>query len=160
MIKIFNTRRGFIHTPKSLVYGFSLIELLIVITIIGVLATIILNSLSASRAKAYDSQIKQQLTSFRTAAEIYFANQTPNSYNSSNNCNSGIFDDFSPANGSPGLYIAPGNLPDFVTPKCKSDGSVYAVKANLSGDEYWCIDSKGASRLIQGAIGGPVTSCP
>jgi len=133
--------------------GFSLIELLIVITIIGVLSTIILGSVSNSRSRAYDSKVKQQLSSFRTAAEIYFTNRVPNSYGpASSVCNAEIFNNVSPADGSPGLYIAEGNIPDFTQVVCGSTDSAYAVKATLSsGNEYWCVDNKGASRAISGA---------
>jgi len=144
---------------KSL--GFSLVELLIVITIIGILSTIILNSLSTSRAKAYDSKVKQQLSSFRTAAEIYFNNQTPVSYGPATvSCGSGMFNNFEEKNGTPGIYIAPGNLPDFAVTVCASSDSAYAVKATLySGNQYWCVDNKGASRAISGPIGAPETMC-
>ena len=144
---------------KSL--GFSLVELLIVITIIGILSTIILNSLSNSRAKAYDSKVKQQLSGFRTATEIYFANQSPNGYGPATiGCDGGIFNNVDAPNGTPGLYIEDGNLPDFVDIKCSSTDSAYAVKATLySGNEYWCVDNKGTSRMISGPIGGPETMC-
>jgi prepilin-type N-terminal cleavage/methylation domain-containing protein len=161
---LFNSKISsrWIHNSKQA--GFSLLELLIVITIIGVLTSIILTSLSDSRAKAYNSKIKQQLTSFRTAAEIYFSNQNPNGYGptvSGPDCSSGIFNDVSPSNGSPALYIASGNLPDFVQLACSSTASAYAVKASLySGNEYWCVDSKGFSGVINGLITGPTTICP
>jgi len=134
--------------------GFSLIELLISITIMGILATIILSSISNSRARAYDSKIKQQLNSFRTAAEIYFTNNEH--YNVTlgvpiSDCNTGMFNDVDAVNGSPGLYIAAGNLPDFSQVFCGSTDSAYAVKATLySGSEYWCVDNKGSSRQISG----------
>lgn len=142
--------------------GFSLIELLIVITIIGLLSTIVLNSLSSSRSKAYDSKVKQQLNSFRTAAEIYFANQEPNSYGpASASCSGGMFNDVDHANGSPGIYIAEGNLPAGTQVVCSSSDSAYAIKATLySGNDYWCIDNRGSSRQISGPIGAPVTTCP
>jgi len=111
--------------------GFSLIELLIVITIIGLLSTIILSSVSNSRARAYDSKIKQQLSSFRTAAEIYFINQ--GGYGPmSNDCTdpSSIFNNIDAINGTPGLYIASGNLPDFVQLACNSTESTFIVKAS------------------------------
>lgn len=141
--------------------GFSLLELLIVITIIGLLATVILNGVSNSRAKAYNSQIKQQLTSFRTAAEMYFLNQTPTSYGPETSfCNDGIFNDLTAANGAPGRFLDLASLPTFTQLTCDSDGTAYAVKATLfSGNEYWCIDSKGASRQISGTPGSG-TLCP
>jgi len=142
--------------------GFTLIELLIVICIIGILSSIVLTGLSNSRERAYDSKIKQQLSSFRTAAEMYFSNQSPNSYGpASVVCSAGMFNDVNEIDGSPGLYIAAGNLPDFSTVICGSSDSAFAVKATLySGNEYWCVDSKGSSRLISGAIGNSATFCP
>jgi len=144
-------------------FGFSLVELLIVITIIGVLASIVLNSVSNSRARAYDSKIKQQLSSFRAAAEMYFLNQLPNSYGpgtSSCATNPSLFTDFSPTNGSPGLYIDPANLPTFSQVFCDSTDSAFAVKVTLySGTDYWCVDSKGASRLVNGTPASG-TICP
>lgn len=144
--------------------GFSLIELLIVITIIGVLSSIVLSSLSNSRARAYDSKVKQQLSSFRTAAEIYFSNNGDSYGPPAADCAAvgSIFTNVQPQNGTPGIYIAPGNLPDFAEPPtCQSTNSAYAVKASLySGNEYWCVDSKGFSGLIPGLITGPTTICP
>lgn len=142
--------------------GFSLIELLIVITIIGVLSTIILGSVSNSRARAYDSKVKQQLSSFRAAAEMYFLNQLPNGYGpETSDCGTGLFNDVNPENGAPGLYIAAGNLPDFTQVICGSSDSGFAVKATLySGNEYWCVDNNGASRAISGPIGSSATYCP
>lgn len=143
--------------------GFSLIELLIVITIIGLLSTIVLNSLSSSRSKAYDSKIKQQLNSFRTSAEIYFSNQEPNSYGVTVGCNNGMFNDFNSSNGTPGVFIALGNLPPGVDDsdrECQSTGSSYAIQVNLySGNSRWCIDNRGFSGEVPGLIVGPSTVC-
>ena len=151
MIKIFNKQKGF-----------SMVELLIVITIIGVLSTIVLSSLSSSRAKAYDTKTKQQLSRFRTAAEIYFTNQTPTNYGPATPiCTAGIFSETSEVNGNPHAYIDPLNLPNGTQVVCGSVDSAYAVKATLySGSEYWCVDSTGASRMTVGPIGASVTVCP
>ncbi len=142
--------------------GFSLIELMISITIMGLLATIVLQNLSRSRERAYDSKVRQQLAGFRTAAEIYYTSQTPNSYGPATvGCASGVFNNVNPVNGSPALYIAEGNLPYGTQVVCQSSDTEYAVKASLySGESYWCIDNKGSFREIQGLIEGPGTFCP
>ncbi len=141
--------------------GFSLIELLIVITIVGVLTTIILSSVSSSRARAYDSKIKQQLTSFRTAADVYYTNQFPTGYGPAVSvCTAGIFNNMDPVNGAPGRLIDPASLPSFVQVFCGSSDSVFAVKVTLySGNDYWCIDSRGVSKLYTGTPTSG-TACP
>ena len=51
--------------------GFTLIELLIVIVIIGILATVIIITLSGARAKAQDTQIKNNVSGIKTTLEQY-----------------------------------------------------------------------------------------
>lgn len=50
--------------------GFTLIELLVVIAIIGILAATVIISLNSARKKAYDSQIKTDITQLMNAAEV------------------------------------------------------------------------------------------
>ncbi|MDZ7587219.1 MAG: type II secretion system protein [Patescibacteria group bacterium] len=52
--------------------GFTLIELLVVITIIGVLAALITTNLSDARARARDSQKKQNFQQLKTALRLYY----------------------------------------------------------------------------------------
>jgi type II secretion system protein G len=51
--------------------GFTLIELLVVVAIIGILATIVLASLSDARARARDSNRLADIGTIQTALEIY-----------------------------------------------------------------------------------------
>ncbi len=62
--------------------GFTLIELLVVIAIIGLLASIVLVSLSGARAKAYDVSRKSELKELQAALELYYNDH--NSYPSTN----------------------------------------------------------------------------
>lgn len=52
--------------------GFTLVELLVVISVIGLLASVILISLNSARAKARDSRRKADLTQISKALELYY----------------------------------------------------------------------------------------
>lgn len=61
--------------------GFTLVELMIVIAIIGVLAAIAIPQFSTYRQKGYNTKAKAELRSFYTACQAYFS-----VHSSSNNC--------------------------------------------------------------------------
>ena len=52
--------------------GFTLIELIVVISIIGVLSTLIINNLNDARARARDTKRKQELSGLKTALRLYY----------------------------------------------------------------------------------------
>ena len=52
--------------------GFTLVELLVVISIIGLLSSIVLTSVNSARAKARDARRIADLNQIRTALEFYF----------------------------------------------------------------------------------------
>ncbi|MFT6829443.1 MAG: prepilin-type N-terminal cleavage/methylation domain-containing protein [Candidatus Paceibacteria bacterium] len=67
--------------------GFTLIELLVVISIIGVLASIIITSLSDARTQAKNASVLTEMKSLETALELYYSdnNEYPNrDFNTSN----------------------------------------------------------------------------
>ncbi len=135
--------------------GFTLIELLVVVAIIGVLSSVVLASLNSARGKGNDAKVQAQLSSLRGAAEIYYSNQSPNSYTSMCSVSAGD---------ASGLdqYLDEDNYPAGVgTIGCVSSATAYQVHAALPFvGGYWCVDSLGASRKIASAPAAGATVCP
>ena len=114
--------------------GFTLIELLVVIAIIGILTGIVIVSITGVRNRAYDAEIKQEISQIRTDAEVY--------YNDNNGSYSG--------------YTVPTT---FAPPACSTDSS-YRVNISSTGDSIaiyadlcgvtgsYCVDSSGFSGII------------
>jgi prepilin-type N-terminal cleavage/methylation domain-containing protein len=127
--------------------AFTLIELLLVISIIGVLAAIVFASLSTARIKAQTAKVQGQLNEMRSAAEIYYASNGNYGSATTVGCTAptpaGMF-----ANTSSGMLaiatstyiLAQGAL------DCGSTGTAWSAAAALPGGGYFCVDSTGAAR--------------
>lgn len=143
--------------------GFSLIELLVVIAIIGIISAVVLSAVSQSQARGYNTKIMQQLTEFRTAAQIYFTNHTgygPGTSECGGTPNTTLFNTIDRQDGSPGLTIAADTLPEFSNVFCGSTDRQYAVKATLYEENtYWCVDNTGTSKKVTGTAASG-TFCP
>lgn len=79
LTSVYIKKRGHARSPflrKPMKYshssGFTLLELLIVIAIIGILAAVVLASLSSSRVKARDTQRVAQLKEIEKALALYY----------------------------------------------------------------------------------------
>lgn len=136
--------------------GFTLIELLVVIAIIGLLSGIVLASLASARNKGNDAKVKAQLSSIRSAAEIYYSNN--NGYGApTNSCSAGMFTDTT--SGLARLSVSANYPVAANTIVCNSTATQYAVSDNLLSGGYWCVDSLGISKA-EGSPLGVATACP
>lgn len=147
----------------SLKRGFTLIELLVVIAIIGILAGIVLASLSNARGGANDSKVKGQLNSIRNAAaEQYFANNN-STYGPPNGAQTGLCT--AAAGGSTMWVDTTTNMNGLITNTqtavgatsnmdCGTSLIAYSVAVKLpSNTGFWCIDGTGASRGVASTTG-------
>ncbi|HRU20955.1 MAG TPA: prepilin-type N-terminal cleavage/methylation domain-containing protein [Candidatus Paceibacterota bacterium] len=141
--------------------GFTLIELLVVIAIIGILAGLVIISMSGSQNAAKNARIQSDLDQLRTTAEIFKLTNGNGSYCSGTGCTVAItattsvantahfldatfgdgqrlFADISGQGGAPVMYVT---------------ATAYCVQASLNGTtSKWCIDSLGNN-------GSASTSC-
>ena len=162
--------------------GFTLIELLVVIAIIGILASVVLASLSSARNKGKDAAVKSQLSSMRAQAEIFYS--TAETYVGI--CTSDIATAPGAFNGAGGLLTAILNS-EGVSTSLNTAGttagnaatSPYSITCNSLADAWaadaplvsvaavspatvkmYCVDSTGASKETATALGAGATVCP
>lgn len=84
-------------------YGFTLIEILVVISIIGILAALLLANMVGVRERAADARLKNNLNQVKTALRLYY-NDTQ-AYPTSGTCASLV------GNGLTSTYIASSVIP-------------------------------------------------
>ncbi len=119
--------------------GFTIIELIVVIAVIGLLTTVVLAFLSSAKAKSADSSVKASMVQIRTQAELYYnANQ-----NFTNMCTSG----------APGIATilsqatsTGGGPTGSITNYCVGSASNWSVYSRLKTGGYWCVGSSGVAK--------------
>ena len=149
--------------------GFTIIELLVVATIIGLIAAIIIAMVSNPRQKSSDAAIKQNLNTIRSQAELFYIsnNNTYGSVMVFSDCDlatllsGSLFLDptikeaiaaVKKANGGNAVKCASGDITG------KGTAGSWAVSSPLTEDinngKFWCADFTSASGLSEGAAGG------
>lgn len=117
--------------------GFTLIELLVVIAIIGILASIVLVSLSGARNRAKDTRIISEMSQIRSLAELFYNEQNPNTY-------SGVEGDTRYTKISADITSQGGALSQVVG---ANDYCAYSTLVTQSGGaaQWYCVDSTGTA---------------
>jgi prepilin-type N-terminal cleavage/methylation domain-containing protein len=137
--------------------GFTLIELLVVIAIIGILSAVVLASLSNARAKANDAKAKGQISSIRSAAELYYSDHGDYGGTASTCTTGSMFPD---TTSGIAALVTQANYPSGDTLACFSSNTAWAVSAKLSptAGAYFCSDSTGRAASTTAAASSTV--CP
>ncbi len=130
--------------------GFTLIELLVVIAIIGVLASVVLGSLSSARDKSSDASIKSNLKSASAQAEIF---ASYNNFSFAGVCAEGAQTIKKIADAgaiAAGLTSGAGTntTGSLTTATCNENGTNWAIEVPLKiknggTTNMFCVDSKG-----------------
>lgn len=101
------------------------------ISIIGILASVVLASLNSARDKGEDAATKATLSELRVQAELYY-DENSNSYKGF--C----------------LHAKTKGLPSET--KCNEFVDKYAISSPLNTGEYYCIDSSGSAETVNGVL--------
>ena len=140
--------------------GFTLIELLVVIAIIGILASIVVVSLSDQTGKATDATVKATLAQIPAQATVFAGEKK----------NDGFTNLFQQSDdvGDPAIcngHIGTCNLLNSLSEKDSTSRYLKSTKeswiaAVKVSEGFWCLDSTGAKDVIDSLPIGEEVSCP
>jgi type II secretory pathway pseudopilin PulG len=150
-----------------------LIELLVVVAIIGILASVVLANLNSARTKGADAAIKAGMSNMRAQAELFYdANGVYTDVCQPGGTNSAYPPLLSAAQkllqtNTPGVastdafaYSAAGAANSSV---CHDSGTAWAaitsLKVPTTANAGWCVDSTGAAREAT-TLDADVFACP
>lgn len=114
--------------------GFTLIEMLVVIAIIGLLSSVVLVALGPSRTKAKDARIISDLNQVKVLEETLFSNGKYTSLDLTTGNGKALDDDIKANNDGTGITLVGAG-----------GTSAYAAHTKLNVGGYYCVDSAGKS---------------
>lgn len=127
--------------------GFTLLELLVVIAVIGILAAVVMASMSAAREKGRDATIMATISNMRSQFELYYTQH--NTYQLA-------------CDNDPTIASAEASLREVVDAEdvsevtCNTTTDQWLLASPLVWDSnyYFCSDSSGRSGKVEFLVGG------
>lgn len=150
--------------------GFTLIELMVVIAIIGIFSAIVLALLTTPRNRGGDANVKANLKTILTQSALFFDN---NAYKYNTDGLTGVTaanTDCTTA-GATTMFISDSSIKNAILSANRASGATATCYMSSSGSAfvvwspmktsglYWCVDSLGFSRQETSAQGSN-TNCP
>lgn len=140
--------------------GFTLVELLVVIAVIGILTSVILGSVNSARDKGIDASVRMNLKGIRDQMALYY-DENGLTYADACASDADVVNAMASSRETVSAILTQGGQGDG---ECVSTDAEWAVWVNLKSTptNSWCVDSAGRSDTIpaQNSSVVDLTVCP